>query len=448
MKNEVKYYNRLIDIELLHWAKSNDFKPLLLRGARQVGKSSAVRNLSKKFEYFLEINFEEDKKAQKVFENENLTPALICEKLFSIYDIPIIAGKTLVFFDEIQACIPAISSLRFFYEKMPDLHVIAAGSLLEFALEEIPSFGVGRIRSMFMYPFSFHEFLNANGNAGLLETINKADVNQPLDDIIHSKALYLLKLFMLIGGMPEVVAKYIADKDLYKCQLALDDLIVSLKNDFVKYKKRIPSLQISTAFDSVLRQIPNKFKYTNHHSEYTLFQMKHAVELLVMAGLVIPITHTSANGLPLGAEINPKFRKMILIDTGIFQRSLGLQLSDILLSNDFDAMNKGGIAEMFAGLELLKSSGPYQQAQLYYWLREGQNARAEVDYVIQKGDKIVPLEVKSGTTGKMQSLRLFMNEKQSEYGIRTSLENFAQYGKIKVVPLYAIGSKILDFCTK
>ena len=442
MKNEVKYYNRLIDNELLNWAKSNDFKPLLLRGARQVGKSSAVRNLSKNFEYFLEINFEEDKKAQKVFENENLTPALICEKLFSIYDIPIIAGKTLVFFDEIQACIPAISSLRFFYEKMPDLHVIAAGSLLEFALEEIPSFGVGRIRSMFMYPFSFHEFLNANGNAGLLEAINKSGVNQPLDDVIHSKALYLLKLFMLIGGMPEVVAKYIADKDLYKCQLVLDDMIVSLKSDFAKYKKRIPSLQISTAFDSVLRQIPNKFKYTNHHSEYSLFQMKHAVELLVMAGLVIPITHTSANGLPLGAEINPKFRKMILLDTGIFQRSLGLQLSDILLSNDFEAINKGGIAEMFAGLELLKSSSHYQQTQLYYWLREGQNARAEVDYVIQKDDKIVPLEVKSGSTGKMQSLHLFMNEKQSEYGIRTSLENFAQYDKIKVVPLYAIGNEL------
>ena len=440
MKNEVKYFNRLVDSVLEKWKYEDNHKPILLRGARQIGKSSSVRNLAKKFDYFLEINFEEEKEAREVFENSNLTPQLLCEKLFSIYEIPIIEGKTLLFFDEIQACIPAISSLRFFYEKMPDLHVIAAGSLLEFALEEIPSFGVGRIRSLFMYPFSFAEFLTANGNTGLLAAINSANFENPLDNVLHEKTLYLLKLFMLIGGMPAVVAKYVNEKDLRQCQEVLDDLINSLRDDFAKYKKRIPVVQISTAFDSVVRQMGSKFVYADKEQIYSAFQIKNAVELLIMAGLVIPVIHTSANGLPLGAEINPKFRKLMVLDTGIFQRLLGLQLSDILLNNDFDAINKGGIAEMFAGLELLKSSSFYQQMQLFYWQREEKNARAEVDFVVQQNMDIIPIEVKSGKQGKMQSMHLFIKEKKSKMGIRTSLENFSVYDKIKVVPLYAIGN--------
>jgi len=439
MKNEIKYYNRHIDKELSKWKDSEKRKPILLRGARQTGKSSAVRNLAKNFEFYLEINFEVNISVKEVFENSDLMPQLLCEKLSSIFEIPIIEGKTLLFFDEIQACIPAISSLRFFYEMMPDLHVIAAGSLLEFALEEIPSFGVGRINSMFMYPFSFAEFLEANGNVGLLTAIQKADFETPLDNVIHNKALYLLKLFMLIGGMPEVVKTYAQKKDLLECQNVLVVLTETLKNDFSKYKKKTPSLQISAAFNSVIRQTGNKFKYTNNLSEYSIYQMKQAVELLIMSGLVIPVTHTSANGLPLGAEINPKFRKLMLLDTGIFQRLLGLQLSDVLLNNDFDAINKGSIAEMFAGLELLKSSSCYQQTPLYYWQREEKNARAEVDFIVQKEMEIIPVEVKSGKQGKMQSLHLFMKEKNSKMGIRTSLENFSVYGKIKVVPLYAIG---------
>ena len=155
---------------------------------------------------------------------------------------------------------------------------------------------------------------------------------------------------------------------------------------------------------------------------------------------MISIVHTSANGIPLGAQVNYKKQKFILLDTGIFQRLLGLELSDILFSNDFSVINKGFIAEQMVGLELLKSSPSYDQAQLYYWHRETGKSHAEVDYIIQKRDKIIPIEVKSGTSGKMQSMHLFLEEKQSEYGIRTSLENFAQYGKIKVYPLYAIGN--------
>jgi predicted AAA+ superfamily ATPase len=436
----VEYINRKIDNELQLWAKKSNRKPLLLRGARQVGKSSSVRNLAKNFQYFLEINFEKDAEARKIFENGNLSPQILCEKLSATKGIPIIPNRTLLFLDEIQSSLPAISSLRFFYEDYPELHVIAAGSLLEFALAELSSFGVGRVRSMFMYPFSFAEFLSACGHELLLNAIQKANTDNKLDEVLHQKALEFLRVFLIIGGMPEIVANYVVDKDILACRQVLDDLIISLRSDFAKYKKRVPMLQISTVFDMVTEQAGKKFVFSKSGQEYSHFQLKHALELLKMAGLVIPVIHTSANGLPLGSGINPQKQKMLLLDTGILQRLQNLQLNEILLNDDFDLLNKGNIAEQFVGLEFLKSASCYEQKQLYYWQREAKNSHAEVDYIIQNRQKIIPVEVKSGTTGKMQSLHLFIKEKQSEYGIRTSLENFARYDKIKVFPLYAVNN--------
>jgi len=169
-------------------------------------------------------------------------------------------------------------------------------------------------------------------------------------------------------------------------------------------------------------------------------QGKESIELLEKAGLIIPVVHSSSNGIPLGAEVNFKKQKIILLDTGIFQCLLGLQLSDILFSDDFDVINKGAIAEQFAGLELLKSASCYMPENLYFWTKEKAKSQAEIDFVIQKHEKIIPIEVKSGKSGKMQSMYQFLNEKQTEYGIRTSLENFSEYEKIKVFPLYAIGN--------
>jgi len=439
MKKDDMYIKRLIDSELEKWKNEDSHKPLLLRGARQVGKSSAVQNLGKKFDYFLELNFEKDEEIRDVFISaKTLNPKSLCDKIAAIKQIPIIPERTLLFFDEIQACLPAISSLRYFYEDYPELHVIAAGSLLEFALEELPSFGVGRIRSLFMYPFSFYEFLDAYGFAILREKIQNSNISDPLDDVLHQKAIEILRTFLILGGMPEVVANYVSGKDMYHCQLVLDDLINSLRTDFAKYKKRIPTLQISEAFQSVVKQTGRKFVYSTAEQKYNSKQIKEAVELLIMAGLVIPVVHTSANGLPLGAEMNSKHRKMLLLDTGILQRLFGLQLAEILLSNDLDFVNKGNIAELYVGLELLKATSPYEMAQLYYWQREEKNAHAEVDYVLQRGQNVVPLEVKSGKQGKMQSLYLFLKEKELPGGYRTSLENYAEYGKIKVIPLYAI----------
>ena len=444
--NNDNYFFRNIDVELLAWSKEDNHKVLLLRGARQVGKSSAIRNLGKYFEYFLEINFEEDIETRVFFEKGSLSPQPIIEQLTLKYGIPIIPGKTLLFFDEIQTCVPAISSLRFFHEKMPNLHVIAAGSLLDFALEQIPSFGVGRITSMFMYPFSFYEFLNALGENLLLDAIRKANVNNPLHEVIHKKTLELLKRFLIIGGMPDAIVKYTKTNDLLQVQTVLSSLLVSLKNDFAKYKKRVPASRLNEVFDSVVRQAEGKFVYEKAATQASNAQVKQALEMLIMADLVYPVMHTAANGIPLGAEINLKFQRMFLFDTGLFQQVLGLDMSQIFVADDFRTINRGAIAELFVGLELLKGTSCFHPASLYYWQREKYQSSAQIDFLIQKGTQIIPVEVKAGTQGAMQSLHLFMKEKGITKGIRTSLENFAHYENIDVYPMYAI-SNLLSIVT-
>jgi predicted AAA+ superfamily ATPase len=434
------YKNRKIDDDLFSWMREKDRKPLLLRGARQVGKSSAVRHLAKQFEHFLEINFELNNEARDLFAKGDLSPFRLCQELAAIYQTPIIPGKTLLFFDEIQSSIPAISSLRFFYEEYSKLHVIAAGSLLEFAFQELPSFGVGRVRSMFMYPMNFFEFLNACNHHLLLQAIQKADCKNPLSESVHKKAVELLRKFLILGGMPEVVSAYVNGNDLLSCQRILDDLVISLRSDFSKYKKKVSTLQLSAVFDSVTAQMGKKFVYANISNDYNSRQLKEGMELLIMSGLVIPAVHSAANGIPLGAEIDNKKKKLLLLDTGIFQRIMGLPLSDLIISDDFSLINKGNIAELFAGLEILKSSSCYEKKNLYYWHRESKSSNAEVDFVIQCRQSIIPVEVKSNTKGAMQSMNLFMKEKQSPFGIRTSLENFGELPGIKIVPLYALGN--------
>lgn len=433
------YLERHIDKELSLWRSQPEGKPLLIRGARQVGKSTAIRHLAKQFDHFLEINFEEQRNVHPLFEGD-LDPHQLCENLSIYFNVPIIAGKTLLFFDEVQACIPAISSLRFFYEKFPQLHLVAAGSLLEFALAELPSFGVGRVRSMFMYPMSFEEYLWALDEKLLADSIVGASPAHPLPEPIHEKALDLLKRFMVLGGMPEVLAYYASKRDLRGTAQLLDDLIISFRADFAKYRDRVPSLRIAEVFQSVVQQAGGNFVYSRAAEATSYRQIREALELLIMAGLVVPITHTSANGLPLGAEVNPKKQKMLLLDTGIFQRVLGLNVSDILFENDFETINKGAIAEQYVGLELLKSNSCYQQQSLYFWQREAKSSSAEVDYLIQQHDKIVPIEVKSGKKGSMQSLYLFLEEKKLATGIRTSLENFGSMDQVVICPLYAIGT--------
>ena len=436
----MKYLKRSIDTDLLEWKNAENRKPLLLRGARQVGKSSAVRALGGGFDNLLEINFEnkDNAGAKRIFERHS-DPRLICDELSAIYETSITAGQTLLFLDEVQSCPDAISSLRYFYEQMPELHVIAAGSLLEFALQNIPSFAVGRVRSMYMYPFSFEEFLEAMGRKMLLEKLNMATPQNPLPDELHKKLKEFFLRFVVIGGMPEVVSKYASGGSLHDCQNTLDELTETLYNDFSKYKKRVPAVRLEEVFSAIIAQTGQKFTYAQVAASANQVQIKESIELLKMAGLVYCVTHSSANGLPLGAETNPRYRKLMIFDTGIYQRFLRLDLTNLLLNEKIEQINKGVLAEMFVGTELVKSQNNRLSAELYYWQREKEGSAAEVDYVIQQGQDIVPIEVKAGTKGAMQSMFLFLAEKQHHFGIRCSMENFGEFQNIKIYPLYAAG---------
>ena len=437
------YIKRHIDKHLLEWKNSKNLKPLLLRGARQVGKSSSVRELGKKFDHFLEINFEkkEHQDAKKIFEQHS-SPKLIIDELYAMFGTPIVPGKTLLFFDEIQNCVPAISSLRFFYEEMHDLHVIAAGSLLEFALEELPSLGVGRIRSLFMYPMSFNEYLDAMNLNSLADKISISSVKNPISEPLHKQCINHLVHFIAIGGMPEVVSASAEGGSLQECRQILNDLILTYNDDFAKYKKRVPTSRLKEVFLSIMEQTGGKFIYS-HASENTKHtSVKEAVELLIMAGLAYPVTHSSANGVPLAAELNHKHQKIIALDTGIMQQMLKLDISKLFLGETLEQINRGSIAEMFVGLEIIKSLPCNAPAQLFYWQREQRGSQAEIDYLLEIGTNIVPVEVKAGTRGAMQSLHRFIEEKNVLKGVRYSLENFGKIDKIDIYPIYAV-SKIL-----
>ncbi len=412
---------RNIDKYLVEWREAPERRVLLVRGARQVGKTFSIRQLGSTFQYFVEVNFDFDPKVKKFFEGTH-DPITLCEKLTAYYDIPIIPGATLLFLDEIQACPEALPSLRYFFERMPQLHVVATGSLLEFALEQLPSFGVGRISSLFLYPMSFYEFtmsLCGDALANMLQIKNCAHI---IDPVFHSKFLDLFRTYCMVGGMPAVVKHYKEKRDLRSCQKLLDELLSTFKDDFAKYKTRIPQERLSEALSAVAYQATTKFNYSRMSDTATHASSKQAIDLLEMAGLIHKVYHSSAGGIPLGAQINPKRFKTLPMDLGLHQRLLGLDLQEIL-TDDAHLINKGSLAEVFVGLELCSSSAPESKRQLYYWHREGRSSNAEVDYIIQKGTDVIPIEVKSSRRGSMQSLALFMAEHNSPYGLRLSLEN-------------------------
>lgn len=437
-----QYFTRHIDLFMKEWKDDRYRKPLLIRGARQIGKSSAARHLGKAFKYFVEINLEREQELQGLF-GKNIDVKKICSQLSILKETPIIAGETLLFIDEIQESERAIASLRYFYEEYPELHVVAAGSLLEFSLRELPSFGVGRISSVYMYPFSFDEFLSATGQDMLLNHKgNEAGYNRPLPPALHKKLIDNIRVYYLVGGMPEAVKYWQETNDMLRISTIHNDIINTYQDDFSKYKSRISPLLLRNTLQSVAKQAGGKFVYSQVDNAQNTGKIKESLQLLTLAGLIIPVTHTAANGIPLGAEVNAKFQKYLIADIGLMQAILRISASEILLSDEIDFVNKGGIAEVFTGLELIKYASPFTPPELFYWQRLEKGTQSEIDYVIEHNQQIVPIEVKAGTRGSMQSLRIFMNLKHSAFGIRTCLENFGCYDNIRVFPLYAISSLV------
>lgn len=450
------YYPRFIDSYLEEWASRETHKPLLLRGARQVGKSTAVRHLAERFESYVEINFEKQASYIPLFQVKDIDVQKIVSQIAAMAGKRIVPGKTLLFLDEVQACPESIMSLWFFKEDLPELHVVAAGSLLEFALEDLPSFGVGRIHSMFMFPMTFDEFLIANGEQLLMEARNSASSTQPLSPPLYEKLVELTRTFMLVGGMPEAVAKWVETHDYLACQEIQDDIVVTYEDDFPKYRKKIDPTLLRNTMRSVAVQVTDKFVCSAVEGNYKAAEVKKALDMLAKAGIVIPVTHTDGNGLPLGSEADKSYQKMLLLDTGLLLRLLNMTTGDIselteqiLTSDVTDLVNKGPMAEMLAGLEMLHYRTPNIRHEIYYWQRQAKNSQAEVDYISSYKQTVLPIEVKAEKQGGMKSLWIFMRERELTNAIRCSLENFGAFDyqdsevsgavrHVHICPLYAI----------
>ena len=450
----MEYIRRNIDEQLLAWKENPMRKPLLIRGARQVGKSSAIKHLGSSFTYFAEVNFERNKAIKEFFQGD-IDVHLICQKIANYINVPVEEGKTLLFLDEIQECPEAIMALRFFKEDYPELHVIAAGSLLEFTLQELPTFGVGRIHSMFMYPMTFDEFLVANQEYGLIEMCGKADYQHPLDMAFHNKLVELFRIYLLVGGMPEAVLAWVKTRNFINCRQIQEDIVLTYEDDFSKYKKRANPDLLRVTMRGVCHQIGEKLTFRQISSDYRSAQIREAIRLLTLAGIVTPVVATSGNGVPLDAEADEDKFKLLFLDSGLLlsvlqlEGNLSQQLIELIMTGSpQELVNKGGLAEMVAGLEIMRYKPTVQRQKMYYWEKTG-NSVAEVDYLDIHNLKVTPIEIKSGTQGGMKSLWMFMREKHLTEAIRCSLENFGEFEyvdkddnqavrHVSVCPLYAL----------
>lgn len=428
---------RTVFFELKKWQDNPYKKPLLIRGARQVGKTYIIRQLGKEFENFIEINFELYPDAKNIF-NRDLDPGRIVRDLAFFTGKKIEPGNTLVFFDEIQESPNAMKSLRYFYEMMPELHVVGAGSLLDFELEKI-GLPVGRVSSIYLYPLSFMEFLAAKEEDLLIEAIMEHDTSQKMSETAHTRLLRLLGEYMTVGGMPEVVERFIDTADLNGCFKIHRTINDTYRQDFNKYADRYQVKYVDVLFNTIPAILGSKFKYTSIPGEYRKRELKPALELLTKANIVSKVTHSSGQGIPLAAEANAEIFKMIFLDIALSQTLMGVDTGSWLLQPEVNFANKGSLTEAFVGQELLAYSLPDCMSELYYWNRETRGSSAELDYLIQQGEIVLPVEVKSGSPGTLKSLRLYLDShKNCPYGLRFSNGNFSIDSDIRSYPLYSV----------
>lgn len=428
---------RTIYRHLEEWKSSPQRKPILLRGARQVGKSWLVRELGKTFSSFVEINFEERQDLVPLFDGD-ISPDHLLPRLSAAAGAPIVPGKTLLFLDEIQLCPRAITALRYFYEKLPNLHVLAAGSLLEFTIEQI-GIPVGRVSSLYCYPLSFYEFLLATGHGSLIDHMRSLPVETPLEGPLHAKALSLFSEYMVVGGMPEAVQEWVTRRELHSCLKIQRDIVENYRQDFGKYARVRRREHVEMVFSAVPRLVGRKMVFSHISDSLRSRELKPAFELLQKAAVVHAVSHSSGNGLPLGAEENSTLCKAFLLDVALMQSVLHLDHGRWLLDPERHFVNEGAVVEAFVGQELIAYRAPFEKAALHYWVREKNGAKAEVDYLIEKEGVVVPVEVKSGSGGRRKSLDLFLSEKKnSTYGLQVSSAPAGVSEKVRRVPLYAL----------
>jgi uncharacterized protein len=408
-------------------------KPLILRGARQVGKSWLVSEFGKTaFDSLVKIDFDADKKAKALFDNPGqLSDLIIALELHTGKKIT--PGITLLFLDEIQECPQAINTLRLFKEQLPELHVIAAGSLLDFILEQI-GIPVGRVQFMYLHPLSFGEFLTALER----DDLRRHTLGGNVTPTTHEHVLSLLQTYMWLGGMPATVDAWLKYRNPTMCQELQDEIITAYTQDFYKYATRKNIGYITKVFSAIPAQLGRKFKFVNVDNEVRSFYLKEALHLLAQAGIANICYHTAAHEQPLGASKDEKKFKVYLFDIGLAQRMLGLRLDGWQL-NKIQVKTLGGIAEQFVAQELIAYTSIKTKTDLYYWHRESKSSNAEIDFVAIKNQEIIPIEVKAGATGHLRSMHEFLkSHPASPYGLKVAENLFGKHERLLEIPLYGI----------
>lgn len=402
----------------MDWKEKKNRKPLILRGARQVGKSYLVQMFAKSSGLeLLEINLELNDDYIDCFSSND--PNQIVSLLELKTNKKITQGKTLLFLDEIQAAPKILAALRYFYELMPELHVITAGSLLEFILEEHEfSMPVGRIEYLYLGPMSFKEFLQGIGKSQLRDFIEQFQIGNELPLVIHKELMTKFKMYCAIGGMPEAIATYKNSNSMLDADRVKQSILLTYGDDFNKYGKRVKHRRLHKLFQRLPLQVGQKLKYVNLDRSERASDLKKALHLLALARIYTPVYHSSANGIPLRAECNEKMEKPLFLDVGLLTAASGMTYDDIFHLDDITLVNSGAICEQFIGQHLLYSRHLYREPELYYWNREKQQASSEVDYLQAYGGLIFPVEVKSGKTGTLKSLQVFLRQKELNLGVR------------------------------
>ena len=397
---------------LRHWAQKENRKPLIIRGARQVGKTSLINEFGKEFDLFLYLNL--DKKKDAVFFEKELPVQQIFESLLVTNGLTKPKGRILLFIDEIQNSPVAIKLLRYFYEEMPEIYLVAAGSLLETLINRQVSFPVGRVEYMALRPCTFAEFLGATGEIQILETLNSRSVNE----LLHNRMTDLFKQYALIGGMPEVVDHFSKNRDLIALGEIYQTLLAGYRDDVEKYAPKEllinPIRQvIKNGWDYAAQRITfEKFAHSNYKSR-EMAESLRILEKALLLELVYPIVETR---LPISKDLKKK-PKLLWLDTGLVNYASGIQVE--LFNKDMisDAW-RGKVTEHIVAQEIIGASTRFLDER-YFWVREAKNSQAELDFILKTNDfGLIPVEVKSGDNSKLKSLQLFMQDSPSKYAVR------------------------------
>ncbi len=407
---------------LTDWLASPYRKPLVIRGARQVGKSTLVRLFAEREGLTLfEVDLERHPTLTEAFASRDL-PRILRELEFLIGKGPIGGEKALLFLDELQAIPEAIPVLRDFYEERPDLAVIAAGSLLEFTLADANfSMPVGRIDYLYLEPMTFEEFLEALEEDDLLNLLRTYVLDEVFPETAHSRLLNRLRDYILVGGMPEAVLRNSETSEIRSAQEAHASILQTYRDDFSKYATKAELRRIQKIYDFVPRGIGEKFKYSRVDPGEQSRDLRRALDLLVMAKVVRLAHHTDGTGVPLGATINEKVFKPYFLDVGLVNTACGVQWIPDEEIRSLRFINEGKLAEQFVAQHLHTLGSASMPSRMTYWLREGRSNNAELDFLTQVAGEILPIEIKAGKSGALKSLGEFVKARKPKRALRFDL---------------------------